>query len=551
MTLWVVSVVAAVSIVILLLASAVLVEQYEDELKKDLREHADATTHAVDMRMSRVLCATRTAALLSSDDAQDLSKVDTLLYRTLQGMGCVDAISVIYRKGFFDPKDTVNYFERSSFFSKADHVINLESTFFQDLETTDDNWTESYIEGRNFLCGPYYEKISGQNEHMVCYSVPLSNSQGERYGIFTSSILLEWMFDLVMKNKTRTDIDVAIIDVDGDYVLEPDPAIQELLDTDPNRLITEERDLPELGWHLMIRAPRTIILDKVHFLLRELALMLCLLLLVISAAVVLVVRYIGKPFAIEQQQTAEAKAAMQRELDIASGTQRELVPHVFPPFPDRKDIDLHACLHPALNVGGDLYDYFIHDEHLYFCIGDVSGKGVPASLFMAATHYLFRSVASSLPIAEAVAQINRSLCTDNNQCMFVTFWFGCLDLHNGQLEFVNAGHNAPILSTAEGTQFVSVVNGMPLGVWDEAPYQSSSLTLHRGDSLLLYTDGVTEAMDAENRQLGDDATLAAAASHAHASAHEQIDAMLERVRDHAQGTTQSDDITMLCVKLSK
>ena len=185
---------------------------------------------------------------------------------------------------------------------------------------------------------------------------------------------------------------------------------------------------------------------------------------------------------------------------------------------------------------------------MFFCIGDVSGKGVQASLFMSAAHYLFRSMAAGMSAVDVARQMNVSLCADNEQCRFITFWFGCLDLGSGSLEYVNAGHDAPVLLGRSGLEALPLSENMPLGVWDEAEFISGRIALHPGDILLLYTDGVTEAMDAAGNEFGVDrlneAVLAAGAS----TASGVIGSVLDRVRQHASGVDQSDDITMLCLR---
>lgn len=202
-------------------------------------------------------------------------------------------------------------------------------------------------------------------------------------------------------------------------------------------------------------------------------------------------------------------------------------------------------------MGGDLYDYFIQDDVLYFCIGDVSGKGTPASLFMAATHYLFRSVAAAMSVKEAVQQMNLSLCTDNEQCNFITFFFGRLNLTTGMLEYCNAGHNAPILVNGDGARFFAESENMPLGAWEEAEYMSHSMQLSKGDVVVLYTDGVTEAMDAEGNELGNDDTLHYVEVCEMKEPEAIVGNLLQCVRQHAGNAPQSDDITMLSIKINK
>lgn len=550
MTLCVVLVVTLVSGIILYVASLQMTSLYDRQLREHLSESADATASALKLRMSRVQFATQTAASLAKEDAQHFDQLDTLLIRTMQGIGCVDMVQVIYEHGFFPQYKGDSNYVRAAFYTDSLDVQNFSTRDeLAILDDDDENWIYSYIYGRPCLSTPYDEDISGFPVKMLCYSVPLFDECGRRYGIFCTNVRLSWLTEIVHNMKAHPDFDVMVYNtLEGDTVIDSSEEIKLLLAENPDLLIEETRLLPELEWEVRMTAPVSVISDRVNTLLAAFVRFALLLLLTMTVAVVFVVRFIGKPFAIRQQKTESDKAVMQREFDIAAGTQRELVPHVFPAFPERKDIDLYACLHPAFEVGGDLYDYFINNDRLYFCIGDVSGKGAPASLFMAATHYLFRSVASSLPMSEAVGQINRSLCTDNAQCTFVTFWFGCLDLKTGQLDYVNAGHNAPILITRNGAEFLPVADNMPLGVFEEAGYTTRHFFLHPEESLMLYTDGVTESMDTNNRELGDSATLAAASQCADMPAEQIVNYILRRVHAHADGAVQSDDITILVLR---
>lgn len=550
MSFYVACAVALVCGIIIYIASNQLTSLYSRQLRQQLNESMEATVSLVEQSMKRVQNATQTAALQGKDDAQHLGgDLDSLLTRTLLGMEFSEFSMVIYEEDFFPQYKGKGHYERGAFYTNPEHTEVAISEDVEFFEEEDENWTYSYLEGRHCLSLPYAEVLSGDSLDMVCYSVPLTDKSGRRYGIFCTNLSLEWLEKTVKKLNLHPEISVGIYSAteEGDTVLNHSPEIEQLKREHPDQIIEETRILPDIEWVIRMAVPLSVINSRVDAMLHAFMRFALLLFLTTTIAVALVVRFIGKPFVEKQRKTESERSVMQRDLDIAAKTQHYLVPHTFPPFPERSDIDLHACLYPAQDIGGDLYDYFIHQEHLYFCIGDVSGKGVPASFFMGATHYLFRSVASSLSMAEAVRQINRSLCTDNEQCMFVTFWYGCLDLVSGELQYVNAGHNAPILISDKGTTFLPNADNMPLGVWEEAEFTSRSLTLAKGETMLLYTDGVTEAMNTDNKELGDDATLAEANNCAGLRAEEVVEKMLSRVRSHAQGMAQSDDITMVAL----
>ncbi len=242
---------------------------------------------------------------------------------------------------------------------------------------------------------------------------------------------------------------------------------------------------------------------------------------------------------------------IQGELRIAHDIQMSIIPKTFPPFPDRKEIDIYAILEPAKAVGGDLYDFFLLDDnHLCFAIGDVAGKGVPASLFMAVTRTLLRAKANStmnLAIHEIVTEMNNDLCADNDTSMFVTFFLGIFDLRNGELEYCNAGHNYPYIISPDG-KMTTLENshGLPLGVMKESAYQAGKLTLQSMTRFFLYTDGVTEAENLK-QQLFDIPRLEALLSKTFGavSSRQLINTIKVRVSSFTGPAEQSDDITML------
>src|SRR4029450_7949643 len=194
------------------------------------------------------------------------------------------------------------------------------------------------------------------------------------------------------------------------------------------------------------------------------------------------------------KETTAAKERIESELKIAHEIQMSMVPKIFPAFPERSEFDIFATLVPAKEVGGDLYDFFfLDDDHLCFAVGDVSGKGVPASLFMAVTKTLFRATArtGSTP-GEILARLNAEISRANESCMFVTFFCGVLDVRTGQVDYSNGGHNLPYYLHHNGVSPLENTGGKALGLVEQTPYASERMVLRRGEALLLYTDGVTE-----------------------------------------------------------
>jgi len=250
------------------------------------------------------------------------------------------------------------------------------------------------------------------------------------------------------------------------------------------------------------------------------------------------------------KETTSAKEKIESELRIAKEIQMGMIPHIFPPFPDMPEINLFASLESAKEVGGDLYDFFILDQNrLCFAIGDVSGKGVPASLFMAVTRTLLRSVADkSKNTAEIVQSINKTLSFNNESNMFVTFFLGILDVGTGQLNYCNAGHNPPVLiKNNKEVNYFEITKAIPVGLFEDFSYIEETIQIQTGDQVFLYTDGLTEAEDIDNKLFGDEHLLEFLRKNMVSDPKLLIEKTIEEVAIHVNRHIQSDDLTMLSI----
>ena len=252
------------------------------------------------------------------------------------------------------------------------------------------------------------------------------------------------------------------------------------------------------------------------------------------------------------EQVTKEKERVESDLRVANKIQASMLPRIFPPFPEIENLDLYATMEPAREVGGDFFDFFVlEDGRLCFSIGDVSGKGVPAALFMVITMTILRNQISVNPSLERVfRQTNAMLCHDNDENMFVTLFTGILDPRTGELEFVNAGHNPPLLSRGgKDFEFFAVPPSLVLGGMDGYPYRASKTVLGPGDMLFLYTDGVTEAMNAAEELFGNGRTAAALNGLKGRPVRELIRGMREAVAGFTREAPAWDDVTMLAVTL--
>lgn len=255
----------------------------------------------------------------------------------------------------------------------------------------------------------------------------------------------------------------------------------------------------------------------------------------------------------ELQQTTASKASIESELKVASDIQLSMIPKQFPPFPERDDVDVYGSLTPAKQVGGDLYDFFIRDEKLFFCVGDVSGKGVPASLVMAVTRALFRSISSREAQPDIiVAHINDTITKDNDSNMFVTLFVGVLDLPTGRLRYCNAGHNEPLLLPQ--VEFFPCDPNIPVGVMPGWKFTVQEKLITPQSTIFLYTDGLTEAEDSVHAQFGIE-RMFETAKKLIADGVKQPKALVEGMGEDVHAfvgeAEQSDDLTMVAVVYTK
>ena len=233
------------------------------------------------------------------------------------------------------------------------------------------------------------------------------------------------------------------------------------------------------------------------------------------------------------------------ELQIATGIQMSMVPKTFPPFPERHDLDMAATIVPAKEVGGDLYDFFIRDEKLFFCVGDVSGKGVPAALVMAVTRTTFRNLSAHEDSPGRIVQaMNDNLSSMNESNMFVTFFCGVLDLANGHLRYCNAGHNPPYTLT-NVIKPLPVEPNLPLGIMGGYEFKEQEMPFRYDDAIFLYTDGLTEAENAAHEQFGE--VRMEKNLHGRKSAQAHLDVIKKDVQAFVGDAPQSDDLTILFI----
>lgn len=247
------------------------------------------------------------------------------------------------------------------------------------------------------------------------------------------------------------------------------------------------------------------------------------------------------------EETTAAKERIESDLRIARDIQRSMVPST---FPDRPDLDIFASMTPAKEVGGDLYGYLLQDDKLYFTLGDVSGKGVPASLFMAQATRLFRTLATQhMMPAEIATRMNSALSEGNDQGMFVTMFIGLINLKDGSMSYCNAGHNPPFIGDEQGGSFLEMLPNAPIGLWPDLEFSGEQMDDIRGRLLVVYTDGLNEAENPMQDQFGEEKLLEILKTMNHAKAKEVVESLREAVQQHRNGAEPNDDLTIMSLRV--
>ena len=262
----------------------------------------------------------------------------------------------------------------------------------------------------------------------------------------------------------------------------------------------------------------------------------------------------GREMVITQHEKDVKNARIEYELNLANAIQTDMLPNIFPAFPERNEFDLYASMAPAKEVGGDFYDYFlIDDDHLCMVIADVSGKGVPAALFMMASKII---IANNAKMNKSPAQIltdtNEAICSNNREEMFVTVWLGILEISTGKLTAANAGHEYPAIRSPGGRyELYKDKHGFVIGGMSGAKYREYEIILEPGSELFLYTDGVPEATDSNGNMFGTERMLEALNEVSSSGPSSKLYRVKEAVKEYVKDAEQFDDLTMLCVEYKK
>lgn len=502
----------------------------EERAKSELRRaELEIEKHTVEME-----AAAKTLAMLAE---KNVNSPQTAFAATRDVVATIDntsSVAVAYIPNYF-PKQG-KYCEVCSSRISEDSIYTRQIGS-EEHDYTKMEWFQNGLKIDSCWWSEPYLDDSGSKTYVVSCSHPVRDKSGKVVAVVCVDLSLDYLQDVSEFLQVYPQSFYSVTSGTGlEIVAAPDTITGRKY-----QIFNEEIDAT--GWHISIIIPESVIYAD----LRRIGLIVSLMMFIGLALLVFIVYRSGKDTA-KLVDTTTQNERMESELNIASAIQMAMLPKVFPPFMDRLDMNAYGMVKPAKEVGGDLYDFYVRHDKLFFCIGDVSGKGVPAALVMATMRSLFRSVTSHEErAAKIVAEINNTLADQNDQNMFVTFFLGVLDFKTGKMEYCNAGHNAPVLHR----RLLDVKPNLPLGIVSGYEFEAQSIQMEYNDTIFLYTDGLTEAENEQHEQYGEERMLQTLAALTDSRPREVVEAMLEHIETFVNGAQQSDDLTMLFIRYQK
>ena len=441
-------------------------------------------------------------------------------------------------------------------------------------------YSQGLAAGRGRWSDPYYDE-AGAKMMLCSYTLPVRDSSGQIVALIGADVSLDWLSELINSRHvypssynlllSRTGLIMACpVEslVMKKNIMEVTSGLEDTTVSHVNRqmlagnsgqaTIRDEKGEKnyvfyaqmdgETGWSMAVVCSDR----EIFYSLRQVGFNLFVLMLVGLGLLAFIIWKASKNARRLMAVNAE-KERIGNELHIASEIQKAMLPKTFPPYPDCDSIDIFGQLTPAKAVGGDLYDFYIREDKLFFCIGDVSGKGVPASLLMTVTRALFRTISAHETLPDRiVSQLSNTIAEDNELSMFVTLFVGVIDLTTGHMHYCNAGHDAPLLISKDGRQvgLLPVDSNIPAGVMKDWLFNRQDTTIDNGTTIFLYTDGLTEAEDIDSKQFGCQRlndTAVAISANGRLLPRKLVEQMTAAVQAFVGEAEQSDDLTMMAI----
>ena len=575
----------------IIITAAVLIEttsvvQYKfasDGIREEVQQRAESELKVRNLKIKNVMSAVEVAVQNMEWIVElCLSQPDSMYAVTRKMLTCNDIIvgsAVAFEPNYY-PKKGRQFSPYS--YKTEDGTIRSKQLGTDDYEYHDMEWYAVPMRNnRPHWSEPYYDEGGGEMM-MSTYSMPIHDAEGRTVGIFTADVSLDWLGEVINANRIYPSSVNMMISRTGQMMACPVESLvmrtniidlsAGIKDTSVKSLnrdmmaggsgcatVTDDNgDLNYVyyapvdngtGWSMAVICRDREIYNGLRQIAFNLFVMMIIGLILLGFIIARTIRSINR-----LQEVNAEKERIGSELHIASEIQKGMLPKIFPPYPDRNDIEIFGHLVPAKEVGGDLFDFYIRDEKLFFCIGDVSGKGVPASLVMAVTRAQFRTLSAHESSPDRiVTAMNDAMAEMNDANMFVTFFIGVLDLPTGRMRYCNAGHNSPLL-IGSGVGPLKCGSNIPIGVMAGWKYTAQETHIDCNTTIFLFTDGLTEAENVEHELFGDDRMMQTAREALAAKKLQPealIGQMMTAVHAFVGTADQSDDLTMLAVQYTK
>lgn len=577
-------IIIVVAALLLIVINIVQYKFAEDEINEDLRLRALSELSAKSLAIQNIMTEVETAVRNHVEDVSRQIQHPDSMYSVAASLvkqnPVITGSSISFIENFYPSEG--KWFEAFAVQNEKGGIDTMQlggeahdyfkSEFFTlPLSTGKPVWTNPYLDS------------DGAKMMLTTYSQPIFNEEGKFIAVLDADISLDWLDDIltveyaypssyhVLLSKTGQLMSVA----DKNYVMKTIPEMSRdygnktfeplnegmMSGVSGETLIKDKKGnkyrafyMPvggDTGWSIaIINSEKEIFGDfhrmKVTILWLSIGGFLILLLIMLRA--IMNIRRL--------QKVTTEREKIQSELNVAREIQNGMLPKQSILEVADEQVEVAGSLESAKEVGGDLYDYFIKEDYLYFCIGDVSGKGVPAALFMSVTRSLFRTISPyTRDAAKVLSYMNNSLAQLNESNMFVTFLVGILDMKTGRLIYANAGHDAPVILDENGVAELKVTPNLPLGIFPDFEFQSQSVQLRKESLIFLYTDGLTEAMNNRKEEFGEERTMNALKEIYLQSSEISPESLLERIsskiKDFVGNAEQSDDLTMLAFRFHK
>lgn len=494
------------------------------------------TERMIKARLGKIETIVDGMQLLAEHAIDEPNDMFAIAKNTVEASELIQSAAIAFNEYYYPSKG--RWFEAA--YVPVDRTLTSTQLGGENHDYTKMEW---FINGLNHeegaWCDPYFDNVD-KKHYLMTYALPVHDTSGNVVGAICADVTIDTLAAIIDSIKIYPHSYCALVTTSGVDIVPP-PA-----DRKKGKCHTFTEAIDGKNIVLTLSIPDS---DMYSHLRRSTLVFAVLALLGMAAVFSIAYRSFKTLWQLNEVRIKEQR--IEDELAIARSIQAALLPSA--PLTDTaRSIDVSGLQVPAKFVGGDLFDYYIRDGKMLFCVGDVSGKGVPAALLMAIAHSLFRVLSAHNDLPERiVADLNDAICENNPDLMFITMFLGILDLETGVVRFCNAGHNPPLLIQDGKAEYLSSEPSLLLGVEPSAKYMTHELELLPGSSLFLYTDGLTEAENVDKELFGEQRALSTAAGFGDLSAEEQLARMRESVHQFVDGAEQSDDLTLLSIRFVK